>query len=108
MLAQPSTDASQQRFHRELLCMTGFNHLLKAVKRLMFFSKIFDFSKPIARRTEKILTQLNLHVVSNSLKDKHYSVQFPEKQEKVSGQENQYETNFSRLDVRLSITSLGK
>ena len=49
---QPSTDASQQRFQRDLLCMTGFNQLLKAVTWFMSLSKIFDFSKP-AGRTEK-------------------------------------------------------
>jgi len=59
--AQPFTDASQQRSQKDLICITGFNQLLKAVKWLMSLSKIFDFSKPAGLTEKKILT----HAVSN-------------------------------------------
>ena len=43
---QPSTDASQQRFQRDLLsCLTGLNQLLKLVKWLMLLFKIFEAHK---------------------------------------------------------------
>ena len=48
VLLQPSTDARQQCVQYELLRTTGFNQLVKTVRKLMFFSKIADFAKPTA------------------------------------------------------------
>ena len=56
---QPSTDASQQRFQRDLLsCLTGLNQLLKLVKWLMLLFKIFEAHKLAV--VNKKLIQLNL------------------------------------------------
>ena len=44
---QPSTDARQQRFHRELtLLATGLSQLLNEVKWFLLFLTITEFSKP--------------------------------------------------------------
>ena len=60
---QPSTDASQQRIQRDLLCLTGINQFVKLVKWLMFLFKIFEAHK-LAVVNEKIYsTKIYLEVL---------------------------------------------
>ena len=50
LLAQPSTDARQQRFQWEdWLCATGCNQMLKEVKNLLSFCKMTEFAKPAGK-----------------------------------------------------------
>ena len=54
LAAQPSTDARQQRFHREdLLWATGLSHVLKWVKYLTSFPTIAESVNPPTRWKKK-------------------------------------------------------
>ena len=55
LAAQPSTDARQQRFHREMtLFVTGLSQLLKEVKWFLLFPTMTEFSK--AKKKQSSLT----------------------------------------------------
>ena len=58
--AQPSTDARQQRFQRELtLFITGLSQLLKEVKWFLLFPTMTEVLKPTCKKKQSSLTCQN-------------------------------------------------
>jgi len=61
--AHPSTEARQQCFQEDdLLCTTGFNQVLKAVKYLLFFPRMTELDKPAKQKSTTALDTVDMKI----------------------------------------------